>query len=243
MAENNQDPFKEFDVAKQRARSQARQLGQEQVGAIGRRFASLGGGPTGARIKQEQLARERAFGLGQQAVGQLNLQEQQQRLQVGEAQRQRDFAARQQGLQRDLATSEAQRQREFAGGQAELQRGFAGEQSELQREFASREAGRQRQFQQGLENRRLDLTGRGLDLEEQAQSFNKLISAFSVPDHVNMISVLSGLGEDPTLPDNIRRNIQGFLSSTTAEPTQTELELLEQQRLLEQRRIGSRGGN
>ena len=65
----------EFDILRQQVKQRATAAGQEAGGAIKRRFAALGGLNTGASIKAEQLAREKAQKIATGELGQLDVAE------------------------------------------------------------------------------------------------------------------------------------------------------------------------
>lgn len=116
---------KQFDVARRRAQQQEGANLQGQKDAIARKAAALGGGPSGALIKQEQVAGDKSAerlqaaneGIeGQQAQEHQRIGEvlQGQQFQTGERVGAQNFAGQQAALQRRFATSERLGSQDFS---------------------------------------------------------------------------------------------------------------------------------
>jgi hypothetical protein len=205
VGDAKQEPLAQFEIARRRAKQRSTQAGQEATGAIQRRFAALGGLSGGAALKQEQLAKSRAQGIGEEAIQGIDFAEaaEQRRLKEiqegraftsGEAEKQRKFASGEAQVGRDFASGEAQVGRDFAAeqagigrdftaGQADKQRGFLGSQSQLQRDFAGSQADLQRGFtsEQGKVDRafRKELANDQLALARDQLAFDKDVAEFN----------------------------------------------------------------
>jgi hypothetical protein len=116
---------KEFDLARNRAKQQEASNLKGQKDALARRAAQLGGGPSGAFIKQEQIAGdESAKRLGQANEGidamqaqeqrRLNEIEQGQKFVTGERLGSQDFGAAQAKIGREFMTSERLGSQDFS---------------------------------------------------------------------------------------------------------------------------------
>ena len=127
-----------FELARKRASQQEGAALQGQKDAIARRSAQLGGGPSGAMIKQEALAADASQKrLGDVNEG-INAQEQAEAMRVREIQEGRQFQ-----------TSERLGSQEFASGEAGKQRTFTTGERLGGQDFAAGEAGKQRTFATG----------------------------------------------------------------------------------------------
>jgi hypothetical protein len=126
---------KEFDLARNRAKQQEASNLKGQKDALARRAAQLGGGPSGAFIKQEQIAGdESAKRLGQANEGidamqaqeqrRLNEIEQGQKFVTGERLGSQDFGAAQAKIGREFTTSERMGSQDFGAAQAKIGREF-----------------------------------------------------------------------------------------------------------------------
>lgn len=136
----------EFELLKQKATQRARIAGQEASGAIKRRFAALGGLQTGAAIKAQSIAQEKARRGGEEQVQQLGLAE------VAEATR-RGERAEELGLRKEAF-------------------GFQKEEAAKGHEFQEKafEFGKETKLQE------LKIAERELSLNEDIASFNKMIA-------------------------------------------------------------------
>lgn len=172
-----------FRLAREQAKRDAQQGGQQQVEALQRRFASLGSTGSGQAVKLEQQARQQA--LGQQAanVRQIDVAElgerarqneilQGQEFQSGEAAKQRDFAASENLLNRKFQAEEARLGREYATAEAEKARTF---QREL---FDVTQAFKERQFSQSNSQfaQQMDIAAKQLNLDEVNSAFNRRLA-------------------------------------------------------------------
>lgn len=97
-------PIKEYDMMRQRAAQRADASAQQGREALQRRFAAMGGLNSGSAIKAQQLGSEAAARQKEDAIGGIDMAEQQERSRRDEVLAGRDFQA-----------SEAQKQRDFAG--------------------------------------------------------------------------------------------------------------------------------
>ena len=125
----------QYDVARKRAAKQEGANLQAQRDALARRAAQLGGGPSGAFIKTEQLAaNDSAERLGQANEG-IDAAQQAERRRIdevvqgqefakGEREGSQNFSAAQAALGRAYGTSERLGSQDFGAGQAALQRAY-----------------------------------------------------------------------------------------------------------------------
>lgn len=140
----------EFGLARKRSKQQAQANLQQKQQALKRRFAVLGTGASGARIKAEERAQSE-FGENVQAaeeqIGTAERAENRRKREIGEA---RKFATSERVGSQEFARGERLGSQEFAGGQADISRRFAtserlgsekfaGAQQELQRKFTTGE--------------------------------------------------------------------------------------------------------
>lgn len=156
-------PIDVFGARRSRVKQQQTAQTQEEMDALKRRLASLGGLDTGAAIKVEQQQQEKAAQRMQGALSDVDVQEQEFLLQQQEAEKQRQFAAGESALERRLRESmlgtqlgaEEKRLGQQLGSARELaglQTGSAEKIAGLQIGSAEKLQMSQQQFQ-GLENR------------------------------------------------------------------------------------------
>lgn len=115
-----------FDLQRKRVQQQQTGQSQEEMDALKRRLASLGGLDQGAALKIQQQAEEKAGQRLQGALSEVDIQEQQYQTQQDLAEKERQFQAQ-----------EAEKQRAFAGGESLAER--AARERLAASELASRE--------------------------------------------------------------------------------------------------------
>ena len=191
-----------YEFQRKRAEQAVNKQNQEENDALSRRFAAMGGLNSGAYIKQQQIQGDTAMQRRQDALEGIGAQEAQARLAQEEAQKQREFSKSERLGSQEFAGGEAQKQRQFATGERLGQQGFQSGEREAAQKFASNEAesafGRQKNlqaFQQDFQKQllgqqqsfqdkwaqkdfevnleKLRQSNRALDLESDAQEFNK----------------------------------------------------------------------
>ncbi len=144
------DPLKErFEILRKRARQAATTAAQQEQEGLKRRFAQLGQVGSGAQIRAEAQAAERAakrLGQVEETVGLAELAERQRLKETSEA---REFARAEREAGQRFAAEQAGVGRRFAAEQAGIGRTFQAEQAGIGREFAGRQAELQRRFQRG----------------------------------------------------------------------------------------------
>ncbi len=132
-----------FDLARQRASQRSQADLQQNQDALQRRFAAMGALNSGAAIKQQQLAQERAQQQREEAMSGID---------ATEADR-----------------HENQINRDFQAGEAEKQRGFQREQSGLDRGFQDKVF----QFDKESKLKQLDLAFKQFDMDKSNNEFNR----------------------------------------------------------------------
>jgi len=118
----------EFGLARKRSKQQAQANLQQKQQALKRRFAVLGTGASGARIKAEERAQSE-FGENVQAAEE----------QIGTAERAENRRKREIEQAREFQTSERVGSQEFARGERLSSQDFAGDQANIARQFATAE--------------------------------------------------------------------------------------------------------
>jgi hypothetical protein len=115
-----------FNKKGEQAQGQIRGQTNENVGALQRRFTSMGAGNTGAAIAAESKAREAGLEQERQALGDIAGQQLQageadfgRQFQAEEAGRGREFQAAEARMARDAQLSEAEKARQFQAGMAD----------------------------------------------------------------------------------------------------------------------------
>lgn len=159
----------QYDFLRKQASQESnkqRQMGQE---ALNRRFAALGGVGSGAQIKTEQNLQSE---LAKQAQG---------------AQNQISFQEQQQIHQEDLAKQEREAQQAFISGESEKAREFQKLESGKQRSFQEKLANMENDYREkvfameygpnGIKFQQLNQAWAGLQMEYDAQEFNKALAA------------------------------------------------------------------
>ncbi len=95
-------PVDIFGARRTKVQQQQRSQSQEEMDALKRRLASLGGLDSGSALKIEQQQQEKAAQRMQGALGEVDVQEQEFLLQQQEAEKQRQFTAGESALERRL---------------------------------------------------------------------------------------------------------------------------------------------
>ena len=108
---------KEFELARKRAKQQTTAQTQQQKEAIARRFASLGGLSSGARIKTEQQAEEAGSQRLQAAEESIGAAERREQIRRQDIKEQREFQTGERIGSQEFAEAEAEKGRVFAGGE------------------------------------------------------------------------------------------------------------------------------
>lgn len=144
------DPIsKQFEIMRKRARQAAQTATQQEREGLKRRFAALGQVGSGAQIRAEAQAQQRAaqrLERAEETVGLAELAERQRQRETAEA---REFARGEREAGQRFAAEQAGIGRRFAAEQAGIGRGFTAEQAGLQRRFAAEQAGVGREFARG----------------------------------------------------------------------------------------------
>jgi len=143
-------PLPEFEKQKQIAQQRLGASGQQQNEALQRRFAQMGGGPSGASIKAQQnlganLLQQQEDTLGGIDAAQLQEQQRRNEMEQGKA----------------FSSQEALAGRQFQSGEALAGRQFGAEQSALDRAIQAEQFGKQ-----------FGLSKQANTREEEAQKFN-----------------------------------------------------------------------
>lgn len=115
-------PNNQFDVARQKAQQQEASTLQTQKDALARRAAALGGGPSGAFVKQEALANDASARRLGDTNETINAAQQQEERRLGEVAQQQQYA-----------TSEREASQKFASGESAMQRKIAQQGLDLQK--------------------------------------------------------------------------------------------------------------
>ena len=221
---------KEFGLAKDRAKQQEAANLQGQKDALARRAAQMGGGPSGAFVKQEQVAGDESAkrlasanegidAMQAQETRRVNEIEQGQNFVKGESVGSQDFAAGQAKIGREYGTSERLGSQAFASGEAEIGRkyqsserlgsqSFADEQRRGSQGFAEAEAALSRQVQSSQFLQQLDQTKAAFAHEQYIDQKNLDLAARiqkqnetpSTMDHILGIGTLGVLGSTSGLP-------------------------------------------
>ncbi len=148
-----------FKQKGEQAQGQIQGQTQANVGALQRRFTSMGAGNTGAALAAEQKAREEGIGQQRQAMSDISGQQ----LQAGEG-----------DLGRAFQSEEARVAREAQLGEAEKGRGFQRELSQQDLEFKRKLA----DTEQGNKLKEMDMAYQQFLLDQDTTEFNKALSEF-----------------------------------------------------------------
>ena len=170
------DINKQFDPLRNRAKQQEAANLQNQQQALARRFASMGGGPGGAQVKQEQVAADQSAqrlasaneGIDAQQQGALN--------QAREAQAGRDFQTSERLGAQKFASGESALQRRFQTSERLGSQDFARGERLGSQDFAHNERLGAQDFQQGQFDKTFDEQKRQYD---QDFAMNKNINAIN----------------------------------------------------------------
>lgn len=165
LADLQEQRNKFFKQKTEQAQGQIRGQTNENVGALQRRFTSMGAGGTGAAIAAEQKARASGLEQERQALGDIAGQQ----LQMGEQDIGRQFQSEEAERGRGFQSQEALLARQAQLGEAEKARKF-------QQGMAERDIGARRELFD-IENknkiRELDLALQQFDLDKDTIAFNK----------------------------------------------------------------------
>jgi len=139
----------EFGIARKRAKQQEQANLQQKQQALKRRFAVLGTGASGARIKAEERA-QTEFGQNiasaEEQIGAAERAEARRKREIQEA---REFQTSERIGSQEFSRGERLGSQEFAGAEANLQREFLDAQRLGGEEFAAEQADLQRKFVTG----------------------------------------------------------------------------------------------
>lgn len=127
----------EFELLRRRLKQRGATRGEGQQRDINRRFAALGGLPSGAAFKIRQQATEAAERQTSEDVQDVNVLEAQTRRQERQAQLGREFAREERIGAQEFAGQQAALGREFQTSERLGAQGFGSEQARLDREFAT----------------------------------------------------------------------------------------------------------
>lgn len=181
-----------FEFQKKQIEQTSRAREQEAQSALKRKFAAAGMLSSGSAIKQGEILRQRAAEEREKSLQSVNLAQAEAEERKEERKKEMEFAA-----------SEALKQRKFAGIEAEKQRTFTGEQSDMDRAF------REKVFQFDRESKlaQIDMTREQLELEKDAQAFNKALGLADLDDIDAFRSAMSALaGPRPRPTAQINRS-------------------------------------
>ncbi len=211
----------QFDVARKRAANQEAANLQGQKDALARRAAQLGGGPSGAFVKQEQVAsNQSAERLGQANEG-IDAAQQAETRRIGEVLQgqefargervgSQDFAAGQAAIQRKYGTTEREASQGYATGERVASQGYATGEREASQAYATGERQAGQTFQAGESQKAIDAAFKqqemaikaaaaegALNRDQEAQKLAELKRQYDedtkVNEKVNAIStILSG---------------------------------------------------
>lgn len=183
------DITKQYDPLRKRAQQQEAANLQGQRDAMARRFASMGGGPGGAQIKQENVIADQSAqrlaaaneGIDAQQQGALN-------------------AAREAQLGRDFQTSERLGSQKFASGESALARKFQTSERLGSQDFADKQRQAAENFTNWQNTAAMNQANEHFNrtLEEQARQYNQDFDANKTTNAINTIlsSYNSGLTGD-----------------------------------------------
>lgn len=154
-AQQTADVSAQFEPARKRASQQEATNLQGQKDALARRAAQLGGGPSGAFIKQESMAADESAkrlqdaneGINAAQTGALNQAREVQagrEFQTSERLGSQGFAGEQSALARRFQTGEREASQAYGTGEREAGQQFASGEAATGRQFASEEAGKSR---------------------------------------------------------------------------------------------------
>lgn len=213
----------EFEKLRQRAKMEAQANAQQAGEAMQRRFARQGMLGSGAAIKQEALAQERALGEGIKSAENIGLAEQQEEQRRAEIEGAKTFQQQEAEKQRGFITSERGAQELFQKGLMTEQQAFqkeqnkfASEEAEKQRAFASGQANIDRKQQYDLALKQLALSSKGLKLEADAQKFNKELAKWQQGQPTDLLGQLLGPQFSTSKTGSVGKGIfDGALSNAT----------------------------
>lgn len=180
----------QFDLARKRAAQDNNTQVQQQKEAIKRRSAQLGGGVSGAMVKQEQLAHEAGAKRVDEANEGINAAERGERARVAEINAGREFqtAEREAGQKfasgeaakgRAFTTSERMSGQDFASAEALKGREFAAEESREARRFTAQEATKERAFRNRLAEVQQTQFGQQMSLAKAQFDWDKVVDKWN----------------------------------------------------------------
>jgi hypothetical protein len=129
------DIQKQFDPMRRRLQQQEAANLQQQKDAMARRQAQLGGGPSGAFVKQEQLANDASARRLQDANEGVDAQQTAALNQARDVQEQRDWQTGERVAGQDFASGQALQQRNWQTGEREAGQVFTAQESAMAREL------------------------------------------------------------------------------------------------------------
>lgn len=146
----------QYDLMRKRVASQTNGADSGEQDALQRRYAAAGMINSGSYAKQQQLQEEAALNRRQEALGQVDMAEAQERSRLGEAEDQRSFQS-----------NEAQKNRDFQGKQFDQEFGFKRESFDKQFDF-----------DKSYKMQALDLEHQKLDEERRTNSFSMQLAKY-----------------------------------------------------------------
>ena len=185
-----------FKQRGEQAQGQIQGETEGNVGALQRRFTSMGAGNTGAALAAEQTARD--HGLAQQRQAMTDIGGQQ--LQAGEGDIGRAFQSEQTQQAQGFAAEQARLGRDAQLGEAEKGRGFQRELSDKDIAFKTKLA----DTEQGNKLRDMDLAYQQFQLDKDTTAFNQRMAELSGGSN-------GGSGKSPTGIQTIAKEIQGVI--------------------------------
>lgn len=141
------DVGKQFDYQRQKAATREAANLQGQKDAMARRAAQLGGGPSGAFIKQEQIAGDQSAARLADANAGINEAQNAEVRRLNEVKEGRDFQTSERLGSQGFATKERLGSQEFGAGQADLGRKFQTSERLGSEDFGAGQAAIGRKFQ------------------------------------------------------------------------------------------------
>jgi hypothetical protein len=169
---------RKYDILRQKASQQGQAAEQEQVGALQRRFASLGNLSSGAAIKQEQLVKEQAAKQREEAVQNVDVAQAGEEAQQEQLRQQQEFAKAEREAGQGFAAAQAKEAQGFSAGEAEKQRGFQQGLADRDSEFRTKVF----ESETGFKQKELDMASEELRVNKEITAFNALAQAMESKD-------------------------------------------------------------
>lgn len=147
------DQVNYFENQRQGIKNRIKNVGLQQNDVMARKFASMGGGPSGAEVKDQQIRDQNNLSQQEDAIAGVNAQE-----------------------------SNTLANRDFQSGESEKQRAFSGSEAQKARDLSSSQFGANLAYQKEMKLKELDMMQKQFDLDSQNTQFNKEMSNWT-KDH------------------------------------------------------------